>query len=180
MDKEILIRVKDKDMEAFSKLYDHYWEYAIRTATAVTGNKNDAKDAVQEAFIRVYKSIDKFDIDKAFNPWFYSILVNECRRILGHKSRTIPINDYMDNNIDYSKEDQSKLEEYQDLYEALQDLEENNKVPIILKYINDLSEKEISEVLGINVNTIKSRLYKGRENLRNALLKIEERRINNG
>ena len=84
------------------------------------------------------------------------------------------------NNAVYSEEDRYHFEEYEDLYNAIQDLQEINRVPIILKYLNDFSEKEIAEILDININTLKSRLYKGRNRLKKALLDIKGRRAKNG
>ena len=82
MEKELLEKVKNKDKKAFEELYNIYSEYALRVAFAVTKDKSNAADAVQETFIRVYKYIDGYDINKPFKTWFYNILINECNRIL--------------------------------------------------------------------------------------------------
>ena len=57
MQKDIIVRIKNGDKEAFEQLYNEYIEYALRTATAITRNKPDAADAVQETFIRVFRNI---------------------------------------------------------------------------------------------------------------------------
>jgi len=179
MQKDIIVRIKNGDKEAFEQLYNEYIEYALRTATAITRNKPDAADAVQETFIRVFRNIMFFDEERPFKPWFYRILVNECNRIMKQKRKVISMDQYLNNAV-YSEEDRYHFEEYEDLYNAIQDLQEINRVPIILKYLNDFSEKEIAEILDININTLKSRLYKGRNRLKKALLDIKGRRAKNG
>jgi len=176
MEKETIFRIKEGDIEAFEQLYNEYIEYALRTAISITRNKPDASDAVQETFIRVYRNIIFFDEEKPFKPWFFRILVNECNRIMKRRPKVISIDKYLTNNSVYSKEDNYLFEEY----EAIQGLKDINRVPIILKYLNGFTEKEIAEILDINVNTLKSRLFKGRERLKKALLKMKERRIRNG
>lgn len=180
MEKDIILKIKEGDKEAFSKLYDEYAEYAIRMATAITKNSSDASDAVQETFIRVYRNIIFFDHEKPFKPWFYKILVNECNRIKKHNTKVILIDQYSDHDATKSKEDHYKFEEYEKLYAAIQNLKEIYRIPIILKYLNDFAEKEIAEILDININTVKSRLYKGREQLKKTLSHMKERRIKNG
>ncbi|NLO81961.1 MAG: RNA polymerase sigma factor [Clostridiales bacterium] len=180
MEKETIFRIKEGDKEAFEQLYNEYIEYALRTAIAITRNKPDALDAVQETFIRVYRNIIFYDEERPFKPWFFRILVNECHRIMKKKSKVIFIDKYLANSSMYSKEDSYSFEEYEDLYDAIQGLKDINRIPIILKYLDGFTEKEIAEILDININTLKSRLYKGRERLKEALLNIKERRIKNG
>lgn len=173
MDRELLQRIKEGDNEAFAELYNKYADYALRAAMAVTRNKMSAADAVQEAFIRVYKNIQAFDIDKPFEPWFYKILINECNRILGKSSNILLVDDFIENNIQSSREDDHSFEEYESLYKAIESLEDNNRIPIVLKYLRGFKESEIADILGININTIKSRLFKGRQKLKNIIERLE-------
>lgn len=180
MDRNLILRVKEGDKEAFAILYDIYAEYALRVATAITKSTSEAADAVQEAFIRVYRNIDSFDENKPFRPWFYRILINECNRTMKNKSRLIFVSEYIENNATYSREDDYHFEEYEELYAAIGELKDINRIPIILKYLNDFTEKEIAEILDLNVNTVKSRLYRGRQKLKKTLEGNRERRIEHG
>lgn len=173
LDKELLQKIREGDKEAFQQLYNKYAEYSLRTASAITRNKMNAADAVQETFIRIYKNVGSFDFDKPFEPWLYRILVNECNRILSKNSNTILVDDFIQNNLQGVIEDQRKFEEYESLYKAIESLDDNNKIPIILKYLKGFKENEIAEILGINVNTIKSRLFKGRQRLKTLIEKLE-------
>lgn len=180
MEKKIIKRIKAGDWDAFSLLYNQYADYALRVGMAVTRSKANSADAVQETFIRVYRNIDKFDIDKPFKPWFYKILINECRRIMTPSPDILPMDEILENDTQLSQEDKYRFQEYEDLYKAIQELDETNRIPIILKYLQDFSEKEIAEILGLNINTVKSRLYKGRQKLKKALGDFDGGRVNSG
>lgn len=173
LDKELLQKIREGDKNAFQELYNKYAEYALRTAAAVTKNKMSAADAVQETFIRIYKNIESFDINKPFEPWLYRILINECNRILSKNSNIILVDDFIQNNLQGSIEDKRKFEEYEDLYKAIESLDNKNKIPIILKYLRGFQENEIANILDVNVNTIKSRLFKGRQKLKTLIEKLE-------
>ncbi|MPW25154.1 sigma-70 family RNA polymerase sigma factor [Alkalibaculum sp. M08DMB] len=181
MDDQILLTkiIKHNDKEAFEELYNLYGDYALRVATAVTGDSSKASDAVQETFIRIYFNIKNFKLDKPFKPWLYKILINECNRILRKGGKITYISDYIENNVELSEEDKHNFEEYEDLYVAIKNLDSINKTPIVLKYLGGFKEKEISQILNININTLKSRLLKGRQKLKKVLEKNDERRNTN-
>lgn len=84
---KLIKKIKKGDQQAFKRLYDSYADYALRTAFAITKNKSDASDIVQETFIKVYRNIESYDGVRPFKPWFYQILINESRRYLNRKSR---------------------------------------------------------------------------------------------
>ena len=112
LDRELIEKIREGNNESFSELYNKYADFALRVAMAVTRNKISAADAVQEAFIRVYRNILTFNLDKPFEPWVYRILINECNRILGNNSNMILIGDFIENNIEASSQDDYKFEEY--------------------------------------------------------------------
>lgn len=155
--------------EAFEELYRLYADQAIRTATAVTLNQASAADIVQETFIRVYRNIDNFDTEKPFKPWFNKILMNECNRYLKKQSRVIPTEINEETDLP-AESDTYSFEEHGDVYDLVQKLDDTQRVPLILKYLNDLADKDIAEILGLNVNTVKSRLFKGRNKLKDWIL----------
>lgn len=179
-DKELILSLREGDERAFRELYDKYAGYALRVAAVVTKSKSSAADAVQETFIRVYKSIKAFDINQPFMPWFYKILINECNRLMKNVFRTVYFSDYFDNNPSEAYKDEHRFEEYEELYGAIEKLKAIYRLPIVLKYMNGFSENEIAEILELNLNTVKSRLFKGRKKLREALGKHKERRQING
>lgn len=180
MESQLIKRIRQKDKEAFKELYNLYANQAIRTAIAITKNTATASDVVQETFIRVYKNLDKFDKSKPFKPWFYKILINECNRVLKTSSNIVYLEDSDKEAITGSSADTYEFQEYEDLYAAISDLEDTVRIPIVLKYLKGFKEEEIADILSLNINTVKSRLYKGRQKLKNAMNKLSERSELNG
>ncbi|MGN7385931.1 RNA polymerase sigma factor [Sporosarcina sp. SAFN-015] len=158
-------KLRTGDQAAFRQFYETYAGAAIRTASAITRNREMAKDAVQETFIRVYRQIDSFNPSLPFDPWFYRILTNECLRLLKKES---PLS-----NIETIENDPSLAEnsfdQLAELYDIIQALDDSHRIPLILKYIKGFSEKEIADILELNQNTVKSRLFKGRKRLKEQL-----------
>lgn len=161
----MISRIVQGDREAFRKFYDDYFDYAMRTAILVTKNKEWAKDAVQETFLRVYRNIWQYDVKKPFKPWFYCILLRECYRVMERERKVIPFGEQLERIPVEPKLPDASV----DLYEALQSLDDLYRIPLILKYLHEYSEKEISDMLELNINTLKSRLLKGREKMKNSL-----------
>lgn len=177
-DEEIVRRIQDRDSQAFHELYDNYFDFAYRAAKVVMNSQQSyAKDAVQETFIRVYQHIHLFDCNRTFKPWFYKILLNECNRILKKNSGVLSVGMDINHSVQQNEQTNDKLNhfvEYENLYKAIQHLDENNRIPIILKYLSGFKEQEIAEILGENINTIKSRLFYGRKKLKHFLHCNEE------
>lgn len=177
MEKVLIKKIIDGDRAAFKELYDIYSGYALRTAYAITKNKADASDAVQETFLKVYKNINTIDLSKSFKAWFYRILVNECTNILRKRTPIVSIHEYIEIDTQLSQNDIYAYEEYEIIYKALDHLSEAVRTPIILKYLNDFSEKEIATILNINLGTVKSRLFNGRSKLRQIIDNFEKRSV---
>ncbi|URN96427.1 MAG: RNA polymerase sigma factor [Candidatus Pristimantibacillus lignocellulolyticus] len=166
-DNQIIEKIKQGEQQYFRVLYDRYFEYAVRVSTIILRNQqSSAKDVVQEAFIRVYRKLNQFDMDREFKPWFYTILLNECKRISQKNNDSEVAGEQV---VEPLYQDRHPFIEYESLYIAIQQLEEHNRVPVILKYMHDMKDQEIADILQENVNTIKSRLYKARIKLKNLL-----------
>lgn len=155
------------DKDDFQQLYEAHAHFAIRTAIAITRNNEMAKDAVQETFIRVYRNYSSYDPALPFEPWLYRILVNECNRLLKKEAKISGCHHPdLENDPRAAEPSAEKLAEVIHTIQALKDL---YRIPLILKYIKGFSEQEIAEILDINQNTVKSRLFTGRNRLRKLL-----------
>lgn len=155
------------DKEAFQQLYDAHANFAIRTAIAITRNNEMAKDAVQETFVRVYRNYSAYDSSLPFEPWLYRILVNECNRLLKKESKISSFyHPDLENDPRVVEPSEENLTE---LVHTIQSLKDLYRIPLILKYIKGFSEQEIADILEINQNTVKSRLFTGRNSLRKLL-----------
>ncbi|WP_121604029.1 RNA polymerase sigma factor [Virgibacillus sp. Bac332] len=167
VDKEtrLIKKIKKGNHQAFKNLYDRFADYSLRTAFAITKNQSDASDIVQETFIRVYRNIDSYDMSRSFKAWFYQILINETRRYMKKKTKQARSIE-SDQLLDFLHQQTEEAYHFDDLYLAMDKLEENHRTVIILKYLNGFTEKDIAEVLELNVNTVKSRLFKARKQLK--------------
>lgn len=168
---------KSLDKHSFQELYKEHANFAIRSAMVITRNPELAKDAVQETFIRVYRNFSSYDANLPFEPWLYRILVNECNRLLKKEGSMLS---YPQPNLENDERLSTSSDgNAADLIEAIQNMEDLYRIPLILKYIKGFSEKEISDILELNQNTVKSRLYKGRQNLRQLLEMTEQEAYQN-
>jgi len=165
--------------DAFRELVDRYQARIFNMAYRMLHNREEAEDITQEAFLNVFRAIDSFKGDR-FSPWIYKIASNLCldhlrRRRLPTVSLDAPVNADMD--VAREIADNTSLPEEEALSEALgidiqraiDSLPERYRVVTVLRHIEDLSYEEIAEVLGIPLGTVKTRLFRAREMLRERL-----------
>lgn len=168
MPRSPILKNKSEHLETkadFERVYNVYFDRAFRVAKMLLRNEEQAIDAVQETFIRVYKYRASYDQKSSFNAWFTSILINECKRQLEKEKHITYIEDY--ETIKELSSDWMKEWENKELaYSLLKPLKETIRIPIILKYIQGLTINEIAQILKLNTNTVKSRLAFGREKMR--------------
>lgn len=139
-------------------LFRKYVGSSVSIAYMITKDWGLAEDAVQEAFIRAFRYIYKFDCSRPFKPWFTKIVVNQSKKTLRKKFTWLDLNDYRESEQVKSGSD----EENRSLMEELGKLHNKYRIPIILKYFGGFSEEEIGTILRLPKSTIKSRLYMGR------------------
>lgn len=155
--------IQQGDIQAFDRLYDRMAEPALRYAAAIVGNDGLAADAVQDTFIRIYRNINRFDPSKPFEPWFYRILINECRRALRWRRRLLPTGTL--------PEEAAPQDDYQALYEAIGELELSLREPLVLRYLMGYQDQEAAQILGLSLTTMKGRVRRARHKLRGFLEK---------
>ena len=166
MDEILVQRFKNGDQNAFKKIYDMHSQGALRLARVVTRSDSYAADAVQEAFLRAYIHRGKYDPKRPFELWFNKILVNECRRIMKKDKKQSDIRGIAQETAETLYSDVHSFERYESLYGALEQLPEEQRTALVLKYCLDFSEDEISDVLGLPKSTVKSRLFHARRRMR--------------
>lgn len=166
-DKAAIERCKSGDTEEFRHLVERYQSEAIGHATAILGNHEDAKDAVQEAFIDVFQALDRFDLDRSFYPWFYIILRNRCYKLTRvRKQCEVSSSDEMEI---LAPTKTVKPEESMLLDQCLLELPAQDRELITLRHLDGLSYQELAERLEVPQGTIMSRLYHARKKLRDKL-----------
>jgi RNA polymerase sigma-70 factor (ECF subfamily) len=176
----LVIHIREGDLEALSELYERYKTQVYRTALAITHNKKDAEDILQEAFLRVYTYADTIDETVSLGPWLYRVTVNLAYSWTTRAKRWLNfIPSMLDRLVSSNLWRPEKMAEDLDLQQVLQraidGLPPAQRVVVVLYYLEGLNQREISYVMDIPEGTVKSRLYYAREKLRKAIQ--EERRL---
>ncbi len=187
-DGEIVRRAQAGDHDAFRMLVERYQGRAYGLALRILRNEEQAKDAVQDAFLKVYRSLDRFEGRAGFYTWLYRIVMNQC---LDHKRR-----DKSDREVEWNDESAvgvldasesaaspagrdadreapdvaiERSETRQAVARPIDALPEDARRTIQLREIDGLSYKEIAEAMGIPKATVMSRLHYARQRLRELL-----------
>ncbi|MDQ0856681.1 MULTISPECIES: RNA polymerase sigma factor SigW [Bacillaceae] len=174
-------QVKKGDQNAFAEIVDIYKDKIYQLCYRMLGNSHEAEDIAQEAFIRAYVNINSYDMDKKFSTWLYRIATNLTIDRIRKKKPDY----YLDAEVTgtegltmYSQvaadvalpEDQVETMELQQMIQKeILKLPDKYRTVIVLKYIDELSLIEISEILDMPIGTVKTRIHRGREALRKQL-----------
>ncbi|WP_018924379.1 RNA polymerase sigma factor SigW [Salsuginibacillus kocurii] len=173
--------VKEGNQAAFAEIVEAYKNQVYQIAYRMTGNVHEAQDIAQEAFVRAYTNIDRYDTNRKFSTWIYRIATNLSIDRLRKKKPDL----YLDAEVKgaegltgYSQlaateewpEDQVIRLEWQEwIQEEISYLPPKYRAAIILKYMEDKSLREISEILDLPEGTVKTHIHRGREALRKRL-----------
>lgn len=182
----ILKMIEKEDPRTFETILSTYKTQVYRTALMILKNEADAEDASQDIFLNIYKSLHKWKGNSALSTWIYRITHNVCIDIIRKRKRNdaSPLTTYNDDgeeNILPVIDEQADVEEkviqksaYGVLYAAIDRLPGKYREVIIFREINNLSYEEISKILSLPQGTVKSRIKRGREALKNLLLENKE------
>lgn len=161
------------NIAAFEALMKKYERKAIQTAFLVTRRRDLAEDIVQEAFIQCYYQLHSLRQPEFFQTWFYRILVRlSLRMVKREKWKSFFSPSKAGFEIGYSPQFDNKIvieETYKALYESVNVLGDKLRTVIILFYFNEMTTKEISNVLSISEGTVKSRLHLARKQIKKTL-----------
>lgn len=182
----LIAGAKHGDHAMFETLVDRYMGKAITVAFGYVGNRDDAIDMAQDAFYRVYKTLDRFREGEPFAPWFFRILRNCCLNYIDRRKRRRAWSIHARDDDGYEMPlpdgalrpmEQLELDETRaHLWRCLEKLSVNHREIIMLRHFEDLEYAAIAEVLSVPVGTVMSRLYHARQNLRNHMDQYMEAR----
>ena len=167
----LITDIKSGDKRALGKLVEKHKKSAFRIALGMVGNKDDAYDISQEAFLRVYRSAGTYDTNQPFLPWFYKIISNLSKTWLSRRTRRdnkmVDVDDASFLLVDQSnpEENLEKKELAAKLRLALLELEFEDREIITLQHFRGMSYDEIANLLEIPKGTVMSRLYYARKKL---------------
>ena len=170
-DAVLVMDIKAGNKTALQQLVEKHKKNAFRMALGLVGNKDDAYDISQEAFLRVYRSADTFDERQPFLPWFYTIVANLSRTWLrrrvtrDHRMVDIDTADYLVASDSDPEASYERKEMLQLLSKSLMELPFADREIIVLQHFRGMSYDEIALILNIPKGTVMSRLYYARKKL---------------
>ena len=170
---ELVRQLQTGSRTAFDQIYERYHIQAYRTAVLLTGNRADAEDVVQEAFVQVYLHAKELKEPAGFKSWFYRILTRLAWKCGRNGKREIPDEDIA---VRADRADGgdclSRLigkEERERVRKAVESLDEKHRSIVVLYYFNNFTTAEIARITGCFEGTVKSRLHAARKKLEKSL-----------
>ena len=175
----IILRCQRGDKRAFGEIVNKYMKRAYFSALGLTGSHEAALDMSQDAFVRAWRSIKKFEPGRNFFTWYYQILRNLCFNFIRDRSRHARPFSQIDGDVLLSvsddTQDSSSAIEHEEIrksvWDALNSLKPHEREIITLKDFQDLSYKEIADILECPIGTVMSRLFTARQALK---MKLED------
>lgn len=183
-DIRLMLRVRDDDAQAFAELVELYHHRLVTVMHHLVGNAEEAEDLAQEVFLRVYRGRKKYHPKAKFSTWLFTIANNLALNILRTRQRkpTIPLNvrdsgplgprpaEQLVHDRGGQPEDRmAKRELAAIVQQAIETLNERQRIAVVLNKFEDMNYAEIAEVMGLTTKGVKSLLSRARENLRIAL-----------
>jgi len=148
-----------------NEIIDRYQDTVYGLALARTGNRADADDVFQEVFLAYHQCGKTFRDEEHRKAWLLRTTINQCRRVTSStwRRKTVPLSEREDAPVQFRERSENQV------WEALQGLAEDYRLPIYLFYFQELSTQEIAKILAVRPGTVRMRLTRGREQLREAL-----------
>ena len=170
---EIVIQMQQGKEEAFDLLFDMYKNKAFRLAYLISGSYTDSEDIVQEAFVTCYVNRKQLKEPACFSKWLYQIITRSAWRSCRKRKKEQPVEEVFDEFKEDPSEAPCELvirqEEKDRVYEAVCALDRKQKTVVIFYYYQQLTTREIADILGCMEGTVKSRLHTARKKLSKAL-----------
>jgi len=176
-DRELVGRAQKDDKAAFEELVKRHQSRVFAVAGGILRNREDVEDIAQQVFLKAYFSLKRFDQRAAFSTWLYKITVNECWDLL-RKRKVRPLvfeaefseeqarqYDGMEEKADGVPDVSERMALRQEVEELMECLEERDRMMLVMKEVQGFSVEEIAEILDINGNTVKVRLFRARQRI---------------
>lgn len=165
---KVIEKARNGDRKAIRLLYDRYSGYLAATCARYLADRGDQKDVLQDSFVKVFSSMDKFDYrgEGSLKAWMRQVVVNECLKMLRHRRRSVPIV-YEGELRDVEEEDDIGPPDVVDvpaaaIHEMIKELPDGYRAVFNLFVLEEKSHKEISEMLGITESTSASQFHRAR------------------
>ena len=171
-DRELVARAQSGDRAAANELLRRHYDRIYAICRRIAGNDADAADATQEALMAIVRGLDRFDGNAKFSTWSYRVATNACLDELRRRKRR-PTPTDMDEHADWSTQTadveagdfDDRMVERDAMAQALAELPDDFREPVVLRDVGGLDYAEISQQLGIPPGTVRSRIARGRAKL---------------
>jgi RNA polymerase sigma-70 factor, ECF subfamily len=172
-DRDIIQRVLEGDVEAFSGLVDRHYARCARVAFRILGNREDAEEAIQDAFLRAFKALADYEDRERFSAWLTRILVNQCRTVLARTRRRDALFTDLDlQRLTFTSSAVPDDAIWPELEHVLERLPAEQREAIVLKYADDLTYEEMSRITGAGESALKMRVQRAFARLRALLQEV--------
>ncbi|MBS3975372.1 MAG: sigma-70 family RNA polymerase sigma factor [Syntrophomonadaceae bacterium] len=172
------------DMGSFGELVRRYQKQVYSLAYRLTNDAEEAMDLSQEVFLKIYQVLERYDDSRPFFPWMYKVASNVCYSLLRKRPQeSVPLEKVIEftpliPKIESQPEDYYESREIQQLVQrAIAELPEKYRVPLVLRFLEDLTYQQIAEVMELPVSTIETRLYRGKALLQKRLSIVMEKGV---
>jgi RNA polymerase sigma-70 factor (ECF subfamily) len=176
-------QVLEGKINAFSYLVDRHKDKAYNLAFRICGNREEAEEIAQDAFIKAYRSLGNFRNKSSFSTWLFRIVYNTSISLVrSRKKGVLAIEEFPADAVDFlgiNRNEEEAAEDYRNslINFALQKISEDDRGLITLFYYDDLDTEEISKITGINKSGIKVKLFRARKKMADIIAKVEQKNV---
>jgi RNA polymerase sigma-70 factor (ECF subfamily) len=169
-DQMLVAQTRRGDADAFGELVRRYQSSVFGVCYRITGNRQEAEDMAQDAFLRAYQRLNRFDADRPFGPWMRRVAANVClNRVARQQPAPLPLEEETDTPLlaaDESPESrQDRREVSERLWQAIRQLTPLQRVVLELRHFHALSYNEIARELRLPLSDVKTHLFRARRAL---------------
>lgn len=179
-EKTLIQRAQKGSHDAFAALVEEHQRYVYNLALRVVKDENEALDLTQETFVRAWTALPNFRGQSQFRTWLYRIVTNLCYNRLPNLRRSLHdlgddvMEDIPEPHFNSPASEFESNEVRQHLNAAIQNLDSNYQLLITLRYQNELSYEEIASTLNLPLGTVKTGIFRAKEQLRKTLVQLED------
>ena len=170
-DGALVRRTLDGDARAFTELVDRHAAACLRFAARMLGDRSEADDVAQEAFLRAFKALESYDERLPFRTWLFAILINRCRTAMSQRMRrerrVVFDTEVLERSPVEAAQDSMELRE--ELNRAIAGLSPEQREAFLLRHVEELSYEEIMSVTGAGMSALKMRVKRACERLQQLL-----------
>ncbi len=185
-DEKIIREILNRNIDAYKVLVDRYADAITNLCWRYLGSQEEAEDATQDVFLKAYQALEQWEPKAKFKTWLYRIAINHCLNLLKRRQKV----SFQSLSIRNSEKDEGilsdppsreedaetgfiKKQRQRTIQNLIRELPINQRHVIILFYYQNLSYKEVAEVLNISINSVESRLFRAKQNLAKKIQRLD-------